>query len=605
MTLDDSSSEAIRKFKKRKFEEHKAKRQTNKYPEGFGDDAPDEYSAPPKKFPKKEFKKDLKRPPKGPPNEQKEKPDWKKFKSEKKEQKVHRQMKKDDNYEIGIKAKKIWEELRQGNCKGARRQELCDHLMSLVKGKVKNLIFAHDTVRVIETLMAVGTEKHRSFLFEEMKDSIVDLSKSKYSKFFVLKMLKYGTKEEKNSIMTALKGQVVKLMKHKTASDIIELAYNDYANAKQRSLFVQEFYGPEFRLFHDESVQCLDDAFTKHPLKKDYILKDMRKYLQPIVEKGVFTNTMVHTLLRDFLTHCSKDNRTAMIESLREGLAPIIHTRDGARVAMLCLWHGTSKDRKVILKSLRTHFVKIALEEHGYMVLLAAFDCVDDTEFMRKAVLSELMEDIPQLVSSDSGMKVLRYLIAPREPMFFPPCIVKVLEQGDGNDASKKDTPLRRSELQRAVSVPILRMLLSNIKDWAVNSNWTLFIGAALSSLFASEAQGIFEALAKMFAQEYIPGDENHPLEIAHTVKMATYIIKTDRKRDKALKPTFCACLLKFAEKEMLGWINCNRGCFLLVNMIETEVVGVSSKVKNMIAPLKDKLLTLQFKGAEVLLKKL
>ena len=32
-----------------------------------------------------------------------------------------------------------------------------------------------------------------------------------------------------------------------------------------------------------------------------------------------------------------------MIESLRDSLVHILHTRDGARVAMQCVWHGTAK----------------------------------------------------------------------------------------------------------------------------------------------------------------------------------------------------------------------------------------------------------------------
>ena len=579
------------------------------FTEGFGDDT--SCKRPVKKFQKSNehfgkgfYQHDARNSTEN--KQQQEKTNWRKFKLERKEQRVKRQMKKgNEAYELGVQAKQIWEELRHGNCKGSRREELCDKLMVLIKGKVKSLVFAHDTVRVVETLMAVGQKKHKSFLFGELKDCIVELSKSKYSRFFVLKMLMYGTREEKNEIILALKGNAVNLMKHKMASDVIELAYNDYANAKQRSMLVQEFYGPEFRLFHDEGISCLEDALKKHPEKREYILKDMWKYLQPIVEKGVFTNTMVHTLLRDFLTHCSKESRTSLIESLREGLAPIVHTRDGARVAMLCLWHGTNRDRKVILKSLRTHFVKIALEKHGYMVLLAAFDCMDDTAFMRKAVLNELMEDLPQLISSDSGMKVLRYLIAPRSPLFFHPCIIKVLEDGDDNETSKKDKTLRQEELQRAVSTPILRLLLGNIEHWAVNPNWTLFIGAALTALSGSETKSIFEHLANRLAKEYIHESGDHALDIAHTAKMVTDIIKCDKKREDENKITFSSILTRTAEAELPSWINCNRGCFLLVNLIETEIEDITLKVKRIITPFKDKLSTSDFKGAEILLTKL
>ncbi|KAG7177733.1 pumilio homolog 3-like [Homarus americanus] len=590
----DGDNEEIRQFKAMKHREH------TRFTEGDLEAVSETLNKHDEKGKKRTYEQQTQEPQK--------KTDWKKLKAEKKELKIKRKEKSQtggETYKLGVGAKKIWEELRQSKCLPERRVELCKQLMAMVSGNVKSLIFAHDTVRVIETLLAVGDEKCRTVLFEELKESLIELSKNKYSRFFVLKFLRYGTRAEKDHIINSLKGKVVTLMKNKIASDVVELAYNDYANAKQRSLMIQEFFGPQFRLFHEENIHCLDDALKKYPDKKEAILKDLRDALQPIIDKGVFTNTMVHTLLRDFLMFCSVGDRTAVIEALKESLAPIIHSRDGARVAMLCLWNGTNKDRKVILKSFRTHFVKIATEEHGHMVLLAAFDCVDDTQFMKKAVLSELTEELDQLVSSDYGLRVLRYLIAPRSPTFFQPSVIAVLSQGDGNATSKKDNDIRQRELQAAISLPILRLLMDNLKYWAVNPNWTLFIGAALRTLSSPETQTIFKTLADMCAEPYVPGTEGHVLEIAHTTKLITYVVKCDKERHENDKPIFSTVLLKSAEEEAEGWINSNRGCFLLVNMIETEVPEIVSWVKRLITPHKDKLATLKFKGAEILLKKL
>ena len=47
-----------------------------------------------------------------------------------------------------------------------------------------------------------------------------------------------------------------------------------------------------------------------------------------------------------------------MIEALREGLIYMLHTRDGARVAMFCLWHGTAKVTSKICLLVNIHAVK-------------------------------------------------------------------------------------------------------------------------------------------------------------------------------------------------------------------------------------------------------
>lgn len=127
----------------------------------------------------------------------------------------------------------------------------------------------------------------------------------------------------------------------------METAYNDWANASQRALLSQEFYGPEFKLFKDESITTLSGALAHHPEKKDEFLKFMNKAIEPIIAKGVFNHSLLHRLTNEYLTHCNETERSEMIQSLRQAVVQILHTRDGARVGMTCIWYGTQKDRKV------------------------------------------------------------------------------------------------------------------------------------------------------------------------------------------------------------------------------------------------------------------
>ena len=73
-----------------------------------------------------------------------------------------------------------------------------------------------------------------------------------------------------------------------------------------------------------------------------------------------------------------------------------------------------------IIKSFKTFVPKICGEEYGHMVLLAAFDCVDDTKLIAKAIISEIIgegkeatsEKLSEAFASEkAGRKVLLYLI--------------------------------------------------------------------------------------------------------------------------------------------------------------------------------------------------
>ncbi|MED6265422.1 Pumilio 3 [Characodon lateralis] len=141
-----------------------------------------------------------------------------------------------------------------------------------------------------------------------------------------------------------------------------------------------------------------------------------------------------------------------------------------------CAVCGTAKDRKVIIKTMKTYMVKFTTGEFGHMVLLAIFNCVDDTKLVKQAVLSEILSTLPKVIGNKRSKKVLLYLLSPRDPAHAAE-IIKELEQGDGNAHSKKDMATRRRELLEVVSPALLEYLCENaatmVKDKATGvTSW-------------------------------------------------------------------------------------------------------------------------------------
>lgn len=77
-------------------------------------------------------------------------------------------------------------------CPKDEKDKCITELVGKVKGHAKELIYAHDTSRVIECLVALNRPGINSLLFDELQSELVRMAKSKYSRFFVSKMLKYG-----------------------------------------------------------------------------------------------------------------------------------------------------------------------------------------------------------------------------------------------------------------------------------------------------------------------------------------------------------------------------------------------------------------------------
>ncbi|NXU52076.1 PUM3 protein, partial [Turnix velox] len=462
------------------------------------------------------------------------KPKWNDFKKKRKELKQTRQLNDKSNYDIIIKSKQIWETLRRKKCSKETREKLMNDLQKLLRGKIKSLAFAHDSTRVIQCFIQYGNEKQRQEAFEELKDSLVELSKSKYSRNIVKKFLMYGTKPQVAEIIKSFKGHVKKMLRHAEASAVVEYAYNDKAILEQRNMLTEELYGNTFQVYKTPAVPTLDKVLEAQPEKKEAILDEMKQILTPMAQKElVIKHSLVHKVFLDFFTHALPKQRSEMIEAIREAVIYLAHTHDGARVAMHCLWHGTPKDRKVIVKTMRTYVEKIAMGEFSHLVLLAAFDCIDDTKLVKQLIISEINASLPNIINNKYGKKVLLYLLSPRDSAHFVPEIITLLQQGDGNAYSKKNTELRRHELLEAISPPLLQYLQEHTLQVVVDKATFVLVAGILRTALG-DIQPALDAIANLAAKELVPGGCDGQLHVAehpagHLV--LKWLIEQDEKR--------------------------------------------------------------------------
>uniref|UniRef100_A0A8C2EY62 PUM-HD domain-containing protein n=1 Tax=Cyprinus carpio TaxID=7962 RepID=A0A8C2EY62_CYPCA len=511
------------------------------------------------------------------------KPKWGEFKQKKKELKQNRQQnEKKESYQIVSRAKQVWEIVRRKDCDKQKRAKLMKELQGLVKGKIKTIAFAHDSTRVLQCFIQFGSDKQRQEVFEELKEHIVELSKSKYARNIVKKFLMYGSKQQVGEVMSAFKGNVRQMLRHSEASSVVEYAYNDKAILSQRLMLTEELYGNTFQVCKSSVCPTLEKVLEANPEKLDGIMDEMKQILTPM----------------------------EMIESIREAVVYMAHTHDGARVTMHCLWHGTPKDRKVIVKTLKSYIAKFAMGEYAHLVLLAAFDCIDDTKLVKQIIISEMVSSLSEVIGNKSGKKVLLYLLSPRDPAHFLPEIIQVLEKGDGNAHSKKDVAIRRKELLEAVSPPLLKYLCENARSMVMDKACSVavsdILGAAIGDL-----RPAMEAVAALAAEPLTPGGEDGQLHMAehpagHLV--LKWLIEQDAKmKEVEREERFSRILLeKVGMENLKTWASVNRGAIVLCCLLQSADESVAEEVKVMLKSMLPELKKVQnSKGVEVLLEKL
>ncbi|XP_039086783.1 pumilio homolog 3 [Hyaena hyaena] len=540
------------------------------------------------------------------------KPKWDDFKRKKKELKQSRQLSDKTNYDVVVRAKQIWEVLRRKDCDKEKRVKLMGDLQKLIQGKIKTMAFAHDSTRVIQCYIQFGNDEQRKQAFEELRDDFVQLSKAKYSRNIVKKFLMYGSKPQTAEIMRSFRGHVRKLLRHAEASAVVEYAYNDRAVLEQRNMLTEELYGNTFQLYKSADHPTLDKVLQVQPEKLELIMDEMKQILTPMAQKeAVIKHSLVHKVFLDFFTYAPAKLRSEMIEAIREAVIYLAHTHDGARVAMHCLWHGTPKDRKVIVKTMKTYVEKVANGQYSHLVLLAAFDCIDDTKLVKQIIISEIISSLPNIINDKYGRKVLLYLLRPRDPAHTVREIIEVLQKGDGNAHSKKDPAIRRRELLESVSPALLSYLQGHAGELVLEKSACVLVPGILGAA-VGDAQPAMHAIASLAAAELHPGGQDGELHVAEH-PAGHLVLKWLIEQDKEMKESgregcFAKTLVEsVGMKNLRSWAGVNRGAIILSSLLQSSDQEVANQVK---AGLKGLIPALQknkntSKGIETLLEKL
>ncbi|KAK9767790.1 Pumilio y domain member 6 [Basidiobolus ranarum] len=517
------------------------------------------------------------------------------LKLERKAQKPH--------FEILSQAKKLWEKMRRKDVPKPEREKLISDLMALVKGSVVEVIFKHDASRVIQTCLKYGNSEHRNQIAGELKGKYLELSKSMYGKFIVIKILHYCPKYREH-VVKEFYGKVRKLIKHKEASEIIEEAFGQFANSAQRHALVEEFYGSEFALFKSAEKKSLDDILKEKPEKKETILKHLFETVSDILDKGTINHSIVHRAMYEYLTHTDASGVQEMIALIKEQVAEILHTKDGAQVAMLCLLYATPKDRKVIVKSFKPFVQKICQEEFGHMVFLRLFDVIDDTVLVTKNIISEICNALDEIVDDKYGRRVVLYLLAGRSPKYISPGNISLLETGDEvrSTTSKKDPTARANELLNAISPALMKYVSENLATM-LREPFPSQVCFEVYRNAAGDKSVLYDALKAILSEE---AEDEHILENPIASRTLKNLIQSEYKtKNGEVKPASDAKigpLVLEAIQPHIEHFSTSGGSFVVLSLLESPACQkkVNSSLKKRVKDIK-KAGAEGNKGAEIL----
>ncbi|KAH6898855.1 armadillo-type protein [Thelonectria olida] len=521
------------------------------------------------------------------------------------------------------RTKKLWERLRRkSHVPKEERQTLVDELFTIITGRVKDFVLKHDAVRAVQTAIKYSTPDQRKQIARELVGTYAQLAESRYAKFLIGKLLVQNDTEIRDIIIPEFYTKVRKLINHAEASWILDDIYRGAATKEQKAYLLREWYGPEFvlrELTKDKDVNPTADLkaiFEAEPSKRGHIMKSLADMINSLVQKKMTGFTMLHdAMLQYFLnTQPGTEEFTEFVEMIKgdesgDLLKNMAFTKSGAKLTCLLLAYGSAKDRKQILKTYKGTFLLMSGDACAYLVILTAYDVIDDTKLAAKAIFPELLgedeEAIPQnlaaALSNPSARATLLYLFEGLSKSVFPPSHsfdVELLEEVREirKTTSKKDEDARRNELIAFLAPSLVSAIAAQPSDITATAFGCQLVTDVLLSGVNNDNSKALEAIAqsaggdpKQVSQE---DDLTQQVHIASTPfggRMLKSLIqggKFDKEASKIIpvEPplNFANTLYPIIQEHILEWAT-GPSSWVVVGLLEASDFGEASALKKIL----------------------
>ncbi|KAI1410777.1 ARM repeat-containing protein [Hypoxylon sp. FL1857] len=524
------------------------------------------------------------------------------------------------------RTKKLWERLRlKSKVPKDERQKLVEELFSITTGRMKDFALKHDAVRVVQTAIKYATPERRKMIAKELRGAYPLLAESKYAKFLIGKLLVKGDEEVRDMIVPEFFGKVRKLINHAEASWILDDIYRGIATKEQKAILLREWYGPEFHIFRQsqqgETAPSaeLSKILEENPSKRGPTMKYLLDMTNQLIQKKMTGFTMLHDAMYQYYTNVKPGSEEAkeymeMIKEDENGdlLKNMAFTKSGSRLVCLLLAHGTAKDRKQILKTYKDTFQLMSTDPHGHLVILAAYDLVDDTVLTSKSIISELIGKTEQDEASNivisannpNARLTIRYPLEGTSKALFDAGRaddLKLLEElwEIRKTTSKKDPETRRKELVAALSPPLLAAIAASPLDLIFTSHGSQLVTEALLSCvgdksaalkaIASTAQGGPNNVEPSDESATIPLPREHISKAPHGGRMFKTLIagghfdKASRRVIPVDPPLhFADILYPFIKDYIMAWAT-GPSSFVVVSLLEADDFSHKDELKGIL----------------------
>ena len=317
-----------------------------------------------------------------------------------------------------------------------RRVKIAE-LMERCAGKVADVLTKHDTSRVFQLMVKYGSGEQRQQLSAACKGSMVALCVNHYAHHFILKLLQYGSPLVRQAVWRELQGHVAQLAFHADGAVVFDYLYASEKSKKLQMDMTRELLHPTFALEAQTNALTAPDNSSarsgggggggslaelceSQPTIAASMVEQVRGLLEKWLNKNQLQYRFVHAIARQYLelpaTVLPRLTRADFISALcsSPSLSALCASNDGVLTLCAAVSDGAAKDRKQVMRCLRSDALTVCRSLYGHLLLMRVVDCVDDTVAVAKNVWSSLLSDphaVAQLINDVHGAKVVRFML--------------------------------------------------------------------------------------------------------------------------------------------------------------------------------------------------
>lgn len=380
------------------------------------------------------------------------------------------------------------------------RKKLIAELFTIITGRVKDFVFKHDSVRVIQTALKYANVEQRKQIARELKGSYIELAQSRYAKFLIGKLIVHCDDEIRDLIIAEFYGNVKRLIRHPEGSWILDDIYRSVATKEQKANLLREWYGSEFAIFRDTSNKTptadLTTIIEADPAKRGPIMRFLLELINQLIQKKTTGFTMLHDAMLQYFLAVKPGTTEAnefieLIKDDEEGdlVKNLAFTKSGSRLMCLALAYSSAKDRKVLTRFYKDTIKMMAGDLNAHTVLLSAYEVIDDTKLTAKLIFPELLNQTSTADDETRDTELIYQIndLTARIPILYPFTTISISPEPTTSTSttnpktkwllpdqdlpllseirtiraqtSKKDPAIRRQELIKAASPPLLDLI--------------------------------------------------------------------------------------------------------------------------------------------------